>query len=127
MREVKEQYSLETILPLIGGPKVNLDGDLIKMQSLRLINFRKHGVVCVKCKLKGIYFLKERTSQNESFHLNLYAEKDGKQILMTRDHIIPISGNGSDTLKNSQTMCCFCNVKKGGVKNGKKISNNSKN
>ena len=48
-----------------------------------------------------------------SFHFNLYAEKDGESILMTKDHIIPRSKGGHNHISNLQTMCAICNKNKG--------------
>lgn len=44
----KERYTVDKILPLIGSSKViDLDGDKIKMRSVRLLNFKVHGIRCV--------------------------------------------------------------------------------
>jgi len=34
-------------------------------------------------------------------------------ILMTKDHIVPVSLGGKDSLDNLQTMCYRCNRSKG--------------
>jgi 5-methylcytosine-specific restriction endonuclease McrA len=46
-------------------------------------------------------------------HLNMYALRQGEFALMTQDHIIPKSKGGHTYLNNLQTMCRFCNEKKG--------------
>ena len=62
----------------------------------------------------GKYFAKERNPNVKRFHLNLYAiDQDGNEIMMTKDHIIPVSKGGKDMLENYQTMCMKCNVAKG--------------
>lgn len=44
----------------------------------------------------------------------LYAvDQDGEEVMMTKDHIIPVSKGGKNTLENYQTMCRKCNVQKG--------------
>jgi 5-methylcytosine-specific restriction endonuclease McrA len=45
--------------------------------------------------------------------LNLYAIKDGLEVLMTSDHIIPRSKGGPTILENLQPMCHICNGRKG--------------
>jgi len=114
----KEIYPLAQILPLIPDTyrkniqRIILDGDRVKISSKRLIVFKK-SVKCVKCGLEGLFFAKEKIEGHTSYHLNLYAVKDGEEILMTKDHIIPLSKNGQNTLSNLQTMCCICNLEKG--------------
>ena len=74
----------------------------------------KKSLVCVSCGLVGTHFWAEKKENDISPHLNLYAiNKDGHEVLMTRDHIIPKSKGGPDNLHNMQTMCCKCNQKKG--------------
>lgn len=52
--------------------------------------------------------------KDKSFHLNLYAiDENGKEVLMTKDHIIPKSKGGADDISNYQTMCERCNEAKG--------------
>jgi hypothetical protein len=53
------------------------------------------------------------SNESENYHLNLYAEKDNREILFTKDHIIPKSRGGKNILANYQTMCVECNNKKG--------------
>ena len=93
------------------------DHRVVLKSSIRLCNFYTNGVKCIHCKVEGIYFAIERSEhvkKNEKdWHLNLYAlTYELREILMTRDHIIPKSKGGSDGLKNSQTLCTHCNCKK---------------
>jgi 5-methylcytosine-specific restriction endonuclease McrA len=65
--------------------------------------------------MEGNYFALERLKkQSDSWHFNLYGiNSHGHEILMTVDHIIPVSKGGSDVIENLQTMCFPCNRKKG--------------
>lgn len=94
--------------------KVELDGDIIKGNSQRYQLFFTKGCNCVKCGIEGKYFAKEKRIKDKSYHLNLYAiDENGKEILMTKDHIIPKSKGGKDIVENYQTMCVRCNKEKG--------------
>lgn len=96
----------ERVYAIINGVQVNLT-------SQRLILFEKNNK-CVDCGLVGTYLALEKTNEiDKSYHLNLYGIRDGEEILMTKDHIFPKSLGGSNKLKNYQTMCRVCNMKKG--------------
>ncbi|RZA15647.1 MAG: HNH endonuclease, partial [Proteobacteria bacterium] len=44
--------------------------------------------------------------------LILYCLKGDVEVLMTKDHVIPIAKGGRDRLNNYQTLCIDCNRKK---------------
>ena len=84
----------------------------VKISSKRLRLFKKN-LKCVCCGIEGTVFVLEKHG-DETPHLNLYAVDDNNQlILMTKDHIMPSSRDGSDNLSNLQTMCSVCNHLKG--------------
>lgn len=90
---------------------IEVDGYLVKHQSLRYATFYQKGTTCVCCGKQGTHFKLdvERGVDPESTkrrHFNLYAE-DG--TLMTKDHILPKSLGGEDCVENLQTMCKDCN------------------
>ena len=94
--------------------KVELDGDIIKGNSQRYQTFFTKGTKCVCCGIEGKYFAKEKVSCDKSYHLNLYAiDENGKEVLMTKDHILPKSKGGQDHIDNYQPMCVRCNKAKG--------------
>ena len=113
-------YTPEEVFPLvlfdnITG-RIDFDGDMIRMHSQRLQLFKKNGCKCIECGIEGVYFVKERYSQDNVYHLNLYAlNEDDEKVLMTKDHIIPKSKGGKNILSNYQVMCTICNVKKGAI------------
>lgn len=90
--------------------KIIFDGDAIKANSERYQTFFTKGCKCAVCGLEGQYFKKK--FDNGTFHLNLYGIKDGKEILFTKDHIIPKSKGGRNCINNYQTMCYECNENK---------------
>jgi len=113
-------YSIEAvlgkILPGTGNKnvKVDFDGDLIKMNSQRYFLFKYKGCTCVKCGLDAEYFAKEKSPAENVYHFNLYGlDKDGKEVMFTKDHILPRSKGGLDKLDNYQVMCEVCNREKG--------------
>lgn len=122
-------YSVELVRKLRdeaiarGETDIVLDGDLINCRSLRLDTFFELGTTCKHCGLEGVHFIKEKSMKDERWHINLYGilDEEGKERLMTQDHVIPksryeeIFGHtmGRDCLTNSQTLCSRCNGKKG--------------
>lgn len=74
----------------------------------------KKSTTCAECGLKGRFFAleKDKHVNTNKYHLNLYGIKNNKEILFTKDHIIPLSRNGKNELKNYNTMCYFCNLNK---------------
>ena len=83
----------------------------VKVSSQRLILF-KSNPKCVSCGIEGSFFALEQKT-NETPHLNFYATHDGEEVLMTKDHIVPVSKGGQDHMANYQTMCTYCNQDKG--------------
>lgn len=86
----------------------------VKMSSQRYSLFDKKGTTCVSCGLNGTHFHLERNHGEASrYHFNLYGENDeGQEIMITKDHIVPRSKGGKDTIDNYQPMCIICNSKK---------------
>lgn len=122
--ERKATYPVGFILPRIGrhkkhlGAKMNLDGDMVLCNSLKLKMFRTSGCKCKHCGMKGAFFAKEYDLSNVAnrktieYHLRLYGMNENGEVLMTIDHIIPKSKGGEDCLSNMQTLCFICNNKK---------------
>ena len=94
--------------------RVIFDGDEIKSTSQRYQMFFTKGMRCAKCGIEGRFFAKEKTVNDKRYHLNLYAmNRNGQEVLMTKDHIVPRSKGGKSALENYQPMCLVCNTKKG--------------
>jgi len=96
------------------GERVEMLGHGIKLSGLRLDTFRR-SPKCVKCGAVGTRFHLELGSVNDmSPHFNLYGrDAEGKELMFTKDHILPKSKGGRDSLENMQTMCTVCNCEKG--------------
>lgn len=99
-------FPVEDILPLIGKlEKFKYKNFQINLYSHRLLCFKRN-LKCAFCNRTGKFFALERSSHDVNPHFNLYS-RDG--MLMTRDHIIPVSYGGKNGLHNSRTMCLYCN------------------
>ena len=118
------KYSIDEILEQVditnrSQPFGIFGGSKMFLTSSRYRNFKKNGITCKKCGLVGKFFGKEMdavqsSSGCEKWHFNLYAiRKDGSEVLMTKDHIVPKAKGGINHIDNYQTMCVKCNRKKG--------------
>lgn len=129
-------YQITDVLPfVVFGDKGNIkkkakeekhyaekeyDGHWVKMYSQRYQLFATYGIKCVECQIEGKYFALEQNTNSKGqnnlkrFHFNLYGtNKEGNEVLITKDHIIPIAKGGKDKLDNYQVMCTKCNTEKG--------------
>lgn len=111
---------VEKILPLLGesnkaDERTVIAGIPVHVTGLRLATFKHRGIVCVECGVEGQFFAFERAERREQdpFHLNLYAIKEGVEVIMTHDHKVSRANGGADNISNSQTMCGPCNWEKG--------------
>ena len=134
--ERKETYPVEDIfMPIKKGlEEFVYHGDTMKLVSQRYMTFLSRGIECICCGVEGKFFAKERhyklikkknrrgrtigkeyvIDEKSPYHFNLYGiNRNGHEVLMTKDHIIPKSRGGKNNLSNYQTMCTKCNAKKG--------------
>ena len=99
----------------INGQQIQMP---ISMGSQRYQLFAEKGLMCanfVECGTVGLYFSLEYGWSNppESMHFNLYGtNKYGNEVMLTRDHIIPKSKGGANSMQNYQVLCQKCNAKK---------------
>ena len=99
------------------GKELELFGVTVNFESVRYRLYHKKGMKCVTCGIEGHYFAVEKAKaqlEARKYHLNLYHKTEqGKEIMMTVDHILPESKGGKRTVANLQTMCICCNMIKG--------------
>jgi 5-methylcytosine-specific restriction endonuclease McrA len=100
-------------LPEDGWPSQQMYfGKIINMESIRYQVFKRNRK-CVFCGIEGVYMALEQDRGScrlsQSPHFNLYTITN---LLMTKDHIIPKSLGGKDSLNNLQCACSMCNCKK---------------
>ena len=114
------RYSPKLVLPLIPDDgivlkeRTSFDFHPVRFASLRLMTFKKDLLQCQHCGIVGQFFYKERNFRSTGpYHLNLYGiNLAGFEVLMTCDHVIPLSKGGTDCISNTQTLCTRCNGKK---------------
>lgn len=95
--------------------EIMIDDETIFALSDRYKLFFTKGYTCIHCGLQASFFALETSGKKiMRYHLNLYGyDKNGKEVLFTKDHILPKSKGGKNHLSNYQTMCVHCNNKKG--------------
>lgn len=87
-------------------------GEVLRPNSANMRLFKLRGVKCISCGIEGKYFRGVLQQNNGRYYLCLFALKDRKEVLMTKDHILPKSLGGSNDLGNLQVMCTDCNSNK---------------
>jgi len=83
----------------------------VKMNSDRYRVFQQNPS-CVACGITGSKFILECSSDYTIAYFNFYAEEDGKDVLMTKDHILAKAYGGKDHITNYATCCSICNALK---------------
>lgn len=124
---MEKRYSIEEVFEMLGEEnlkgatiqgrhkhQIEVDGYNVYTRSLRYMTFYQKGTTCVCCGRKGSYFKLDGDEKSKRRHFNLYCD-DG--TVMTKDHIMPKSLGGLDSIENLQPMCKDCNEKKGNGKN----------
>jgi len=114
LTELRRSKVKKGSIKYIAATERSFDGHMVKMTSQRYQLFASKGVTCVSCGLVGEFFGLEKICYQEGdrYHFNLYGVRDGREILMTKDHIVPKSMGGKNTLDNYQVMCFECNAEK---------------
>ena len=90
---------------------IEIGGYKVKTKDDRYLNFIKNGFRCAKCGIEAKYVNLENNTKNKN-HLNVYAIKNDREILLTKDHIYPKSKGGLDDIINYQVLCEECNCNK---------------
>ncbi len=80
--------------------KIQINGLLVKMGTLRLRTFYHKGIHCDVCGLSATHFAIERdavANPEMSHHLNLWGMKEGEEILFTHDHLKSRACGGAES------------------------------
>jgi hypothetical protein len=108
------EFRLDEVLPYITEEETRREyrvGDQVfnvRMNSDRYFVFNENPY-CVACGLQGTRMMLDMNPRDNSPHFNLYAEEDGRLVLMTKDHVLAKSKGGADKSHNFQTQCIICN------------------
>lgn len=109
-----KKLSIETVIHAIQNDYQLKGAKGAGVRSLRLKTFGTKGVCCAYCGLEASFFAVEKNkgSQSDKHHLNLWGVRNDKEILFTHDHVHARSLGGADEIENSVTACENCNSKK---------------
>ena len=108
-----KKLSIDEIMPFIGKSSHDFwIEDHKKHLSVKCSGFRQKlwlsGTKCVCCGLEGSHVWIEAHGTLPP-HFNLYAVSNGKEMLMTADHILPKAKGGTTDPENLQLLCEKCN------------------
>lgn len=109
-----KEFDPEEILSCITEDECKREYDVdgqtysVRMNSDRYHVFKANRK-CVACGLEGTKMILDMNPGDATPHFNLYAEENGRLVLMTKDHILAKSKGGTDSLENYTTCCSVCN------------------
>jgi hypothetical protein len=107
-------YDITETLSIDEGIKRIEDISKIKKISKRKLFLKSHLIEnhtkCVCCGLEGVKICNGYNKNDKSYHLDLYSEND---VMLTIDHVNPVSISKDDTYENTQLLCNVCNAVKG--------------
>jgi 5-methylcytosine-specific restriction endonuclease McrA len=111
-------FDLDDVFPFVTVEESKREykvGD--KVYTVRMNSDRYHvfkaNHKCVSCGLAGSKMILDMNSGDSSPHFNMYAEENGRLVLMTKDHKLAKSKGGTDDLGNFVNCCSVCNNLKG--------------
>lgn len=98
------------------GRRIQIANYTLNCRSTRMKLLYVHrDLECKCCGIKASFAAVESSPSSRNWKsLNFYGyDYEGKEVLLTWDHIKPRSLGGSNALKNAQTLCAQCNSIKG--------------
>jgi len=115
------EFKPEEVLPFITIKKSEREYRVgNRVYTVRMNSHRYHCFArdpkCAACGIVGTKMMLERHTTDTQPHFNFYAEENSHLVLMTKDHIIPVTKGGEDRMENYQTLCSVCNGLKGSAR-----------
>lgn len=113
---IKERIPVDEGIVLIGKSCIMYGAKITTTsRRLKLVKYKENkGCSCCGAKLTHFNVEHQRGQVDGVFCLAPYATmENGREILLTWDHIVPKALGGSDHSDNSQIMCMKCNNEKG--------------
>lgn len=107
-------FSLDEVMPYVTtenikhGFQIGGKTYFVRMNSDRYQVF-KDNPSCVACGLTGSKMILDLNPGDHSPHFNMYAEENGRLVLMTKDHYLAVANGGKDHPENYFTCCSICN------------------
>lgn len=119
MIKTNKEVNLVDVFNLIGKVKnFTFKGHKVNLTSitLKIIKRRPYCTYC-GCFASKAYICLDGAMGNP--FIGIYCLRGGREVLLTKDHIIAIADGGSKYgMKNLQTLCYDCNSAKGSKKGG---------
>lgn len=120
------KLSLSEVPPIVDHVMTFPNGMTCNAKSprMRLLWVHKN-LTCTFCGISAAFAAVEcHEATKDNAHLNFYGlDHNGKEVLLTWDHIQPKSLGGSNAMGNSQCLCTICNGLKGNDKTEKEVRN----
>ena len=92
-----------------------VSGSKLCVKVSRLRQFAVHGCKCHYCGIEGNAVLITEDGGHGKHADVFHVKKNGKYVLMTRDHIRPASLKGDESIWNMRPMCAPCNHRRGNL------------
>lgn len=110
--EVIDKMRIAKIKSGFGKGKLNsayIDGRWMNRDYIYWYNLQRYNSV----RSKGTFTYEEWTELKEKYgNMCLCCKKVEPEIVLTQDHVIPISKGGTNTISNVQPLCGSCNSRK---------------
>lgn len=84
--------------------RVEVDGDMVRANSPRLVSFLKHGITCEDCGVSGAHFHKDFKT-NQGPHMGLYTD-DGTLMVTLK----LVGKTNEEKVENAVILCRNCKI-----------------